>query len=432
MKTIPTTKRLTFLYFSIVACALIALHASVYIFTTEDIEHLYANNRLDNIHRHASRVYAEHDLSGLDHLVLQYFGEGEPYQAPTYYFNWDKLPKDLPSPIDIKLGESIEFPPENGAPSYFARRVELVASGITYPALLVLDISLYEQSEDQLLPVHTKQIAISAVLLIISLFVVMTIASRLTRPIATFANALSTRSPDDLSPITLPDASPTQELLKMVETFNSYQARIQTLLERERAFNRYASHELRTPLMVMQGAITLLGEAQDPAFVEKQRIRLQKATLEMREFVDTLLSISKATEDSLQMPRTLSKAMLVDIATTHQHLLGSKPVTWKVEILDTVEISIPEAAFHILVGNLIKNAFAYTEQGYVIIRVHRYGLDVIDTGLGLTAQSQTHQGFGLGLLLVRDICHQFHWHFSLRDNDEQQGCLARITFNTAE
>ena len=171
----------------------------------------------------------------------------------------------------------------------------------------MIDNTLYEFSEGELIGVHAKQLAVSLLLLVISLFVVMKIADRLTRPISRFANTLSEKSPDDLEPVEVPPGTETRELLKMVETFNDYQTRIRDLLERERAFNRYTSHELRTPLMVMQGAITLLGESKDEAFLNKQRRRLEKATGEINEFIDTLLSLTKTVEGAELTPRTLSE-----------------------------------------------------------------------------------------------------------------------------
>lgn len=66
-----------------------------------------------------------------------------------------------------------------------------------------------------------------------------------------------------MTPLVLPPAGQTQETVYLTESLNAYQQQIEQLVERERAFNRFASHELRTPLMVMKGALTLLGQSQD-------------------------------------------------------------------------------------------------------------------------------------------------------------------------
>nr|WP_272873578.1 HAMP domain-containing sensor histidine kinase [Aliamphritea spongicola] len=220
----------------------------------------------------------------------------------------------------------------------------------------------------------------------------------------------------------------------MVETFNDYQARIRDLLERERAFNRYTSHELRTPLMVMKGAITLLGESKDEAFIEKQRQRLEKATGEIGEFIETLLTLTKAVEGAELIPRALSEEELTNIVANHQHLLNNKAVEWWVKVEGDPVIRMPEAAFHILLGNVIKNAFACVERGVVSVVVNSEGIQVCDTGPGLYGKSSASEGFGLGLLLVRDICHRYGWSFELKDNSASgsSGCTAVIGFAVAQ
>lgn len=432
MKSVPSAKRLTFFYFSIVAIALVTIHASVFEFTTEDIEHLYGNNRLMANEAFALREFADKDLTGLDKIELPTEELSDVNTPPVIYLNWQVLPEGFPDPTEMTLNEQreLKFSPALGERAYFLKLIELPAGGERYQALLVIDNTLYEFSEGQLLGAHAKQLAVSLLLLIISLFVVMKIADRLTRPISRFANTLSERSPDDLEPVEVPPGTATRELLKMVETFNDYQTRIRDLLERERAFNRYTSHELRTPLMVMKGAITLLGESKDEAFINKQRLRLEKATGEISEFIETLLSLTKAVEGAELTPRTLSEAELQNIVSNHQHLLNNKPVKWWVQVEGKPVIRMPEAAFHILLGNVVKNAFACVEQGVVNVVVDSKGIQVCDTGPGLYGKSAASEGFGLGLLLVRDICHRYGWSFELTDNSTygSSGCTAVIGF----
>jgi len=52
---------------------------------------------------------------------------------------------------------------------------------------------------------------------------------------------------------------------------------------------------------------------------------------------------------------------------------------------------------------------------------------VIDTGVGLGEKARGYEGFGIGLLLVHDICNKYNWRFSLQNN-EDAGCCASILF----
>ena len=425
MKSSRSAKQLTFLYFSMVACVIIIIHASVYESTTASIEDLYAQNRLTKINDYAKIFLANNDISGLASIEIQTQGKADFSSIATAYFDFSDLPENFPEPSTIPYGKGIEIAHDSLSKAHFVMKEKLVINGNPKDILLVLDNSLYELSESQLFSAHAKQLLLTFSLIIVSLLVVLKISARLTQPISLFADTLSRKSPDDLKPIPLPQGATTKELIEMVGMFNRYQERIRVLMERERSFNCYASHELRSPLMVIKGATTLLGESNAPDFIEKQRQRLNKATNEMYEFIETLLSLTKSIEKDELVPWLLTEVYLEKVIRQHEHLLGQKPVRWQVRVQENPTIRMPETAFHILISNLIKNAFAYTEQGTVTIEANHRCICVIDTGKGLKSKSKTNEGYGLGLLLVKDLCHKYSWHVELETN-EWSGCTVTI------
>ncbi len=309
VRKLPSTKRLTAIYLSGLALVLIVVYASIFEITREGIEHVYVNNRLNAVHQYALEYYDTRDIKEQDTLEVPLYVKQSLYHNPVYYFNWDKLPVGFPSIDEVFAGEELEFKKtkQNGQKRSFAvKYVEFPMGEIKKPAFLAIDQSLYELSESQVIDTYIKQIIVSFILLIISLFIILKVSYRLTSPVIKFAEALSSRNSDDIRPLVLPEKLPTKELAQLFNTFNTYQQRIHGLLHRERAFNRYASHELRTPLMVIQGAVTLLGESNKPQFVEKQRQRLKKATTEMIEFTETLLSLNKVVGDAELTPYYLT------------------------------------------------------------------------------------------------------------------------------
>ena len=270
--------------------------------------------------------------------------------------------------------------------------------------------------------------AISAILLIVSLFVVIHISDRLTRPISSFARTLAEKEPEDLSPVPLPPGTRTSELVEMVDTFNRYQDRIHSLVERERSFSRYASHELRTPLTVMKGALTLMDESDDPKFTALQRQRLKDAVREMSELIETLLYLTRSAQASEIVTRTLTKEEIQDIVSEHEHLLAGKDLSWRIDVSGRPEVRMPHEPFRILLGNLVSNSFTYAQSGEVAIEVHPGGLSISDAHSQQSGEYHGREGFGLGLLLVRDICHRFGWQSNHEDN-EQGGWTTHVTFN---
>ena len=418
-------KQLTFIYFSIVATAIISIHAYVFISTVEDMEYLYAENRLAKISDHLLESLDNHQIKKQAKILLQTQGKAKFDPLVSVFFDKSLLPEELKVPKDLALGVAFEIEDEVNGKAYFVLRQNF---GPSYgEAYLVLDNSFYELSEESLPTSHSKQLIISLSILIISLLIVLKISTRLTRPISKIAEDLSTRQAQSLEPLKLPTGIISSELELLVSSFNEFQARINLLVERERAFNRYASHELRTPLMVMKGAINLLAESKEPVFVEKQRVRLDKATNEMNEFIQTLLSLTKLPSLENIIETEVSETEISAIVDNHHYLLEGKSVTTNINVNHSLTIKMPESAFKILLGNLIKNAFANTSEGHIDINVSHQKIEISDTGVGLLDQTKTNEGYGLGLLLVNDICKQFGCEFSLLANKDK-GCTAFIVF----
>lgn len=428
MSKLHKAKHLTIFYFSFIAFALFSIHLSVYQFTTSDLEHLYAENRLEKIKQNSVSHLAQLDLDKLQSLSGEVFNYNAGYTSVKLYTDFSTIPKGFPSPDSFANDQVVELKSGPGGHAYIISKTKMTLNDNQTNVYFILDNSLYELSEQQLLSMHTKQIVISMVFFGLSLLIVFTISTKLTSPISSFAQILSNRKGVDLAPIVLPEKVSTIELNKLINTFNQYQERIGELVERERAFNRYASHELRSPLMVLLGAVNILEVTEDKDTVALQRERIKKTIVEMTEFVETLLSLSKAQTDKEDLQqRSVTETEIVNIIKSHTHLIEAKDVSWSATIEAQAEIDIPESAFHILLGNVIKNAFAYTQTGTINVVVYQNKIEVLDTGKGISEDTPEVEGYGLGLLLVRDICHRYGWDFELTSR-EITGTKATISF----
>ena len=92
----------------------------------------------------------------------------------------------------------------------------------------------------------------------------------------------------------------------------------------------------------------------------------------------------------------------------------------------------------IIMANLIRNSFIFTERGAVHIRLEVHRLEVSDTGIGIPSNELGHvfqrlykgklsDGFGIGLSLVKRICNRYGWVIQL-DSEEGKGTRATLTF----
>ena len=436
IKRARTAKQLTFIYFSILAFAIITFYLAIFEIILEDIEHLTAQNRMKKdtqvAEQQLNALWAQgHKITDLEippfsHVYLNLadipiepvFPNENPEANIAY-----EMEQDLLGVMSGVISDE-----EYQHLSYYVMHTQIELQGTATTLYLLHQDAVYEQSEDEAFQAQTKQLVLSFALLCLSLWVVLRISERLTAPLSGLSETLARRSAQDLTPIPPPEGVATREVLQLVEQLNQYQNKIHQLLERERAFNRYASHELRTPLMVIKGAVSLLGHSDDPAFIEKQRQRLHHASTEMNDFVSTLLSLTREEDISKLSPRSLRYQELNEIIEAHRPLLEGKEVVAEIELDSELQVIIPETSLKILLGNLIKNAFACTEQGQVILRVEADNISVSDTGTGLDSKPRGVEGFGLGLLIAHDICRKYSWALSLNNNAEG-GCTARIDIN---
>ncbi|MDO6541356.1 sensor histidine kinase [Photobacterium sanguinicancri] len=430
MKSIKSAKQITFFYFSIVAVIIIAIHLSVFVSTVTHLEKFNARNRLAASFEQA--LPAIH-LGNMTEITIP------PYD--TFYVGDNNLPSSIQLPDNLELGRATEvYKQGEVSTDFYIVKYQLDIGGRLQNVYGVNIDPVYERSETEMFEAHIQSILISTLLILACLYVVLRITERLTSPLSGFARQLEQRSADDLSPLTLPKAGVTQELKVLVDSFNSHQAQVRTVLERERAFNRFASHELRTPLMVIKGGLSLLGQSTEPSFVEKQRQRMLTAANDMNDFVTTLLTLTRDENQDQAISRPLLQVEIERVIASHKELLTNKPVVYQLSVQQQPHIKAPEAAVKILVGNIIKNAFTYTEAGSITVVLTEKSLTVTDTGIGLGLnqatgeQSNTAQGYGLGLLIANDICRKYGWQLTMKDRqqtgDPQHGCCATIRFSS--
>jgi signal transduction histidine kinase len=419
MKRVKTAKQLTFTYFSIVAFAIIAFHFSMFESLIENVEMIYAENRMLEDKKDALHLLEGSDLT---HVSIPPFSEA--------YVGKENLPSGVVLATNMKDDKSYELDGDSDTTlEKFSMRSTVMLNGKEQVLYLIYYDEIYEISEEEMFETQSTQLLLSLLLLVVSLWVVLRISDRLTRQLAQLSQSLGERSPTNLSVISLSEGAATREIRQLVDRLNNYQDQIRALIERERAFNRYASHELRTPLMVMKGATTLLGKSDSKVFLERQRVRMVQACQEMEDYITTLLSLTRDEDLSTIAFRVVQLDELESIRQTHLGYLLGKTVTVDIVQQGKIITQLPIPTFHILIGNVLKNALACTEEGSVTLVVSDNVLSVVDTGCGLSGKPGG-ESYGLGLMIVRDICAKYGCEFSLLDNDVS-GCTAKVTFPTA-
>jgi len=236
-----------------------------------------------------------------------------------------------------------------------------------------------------------------------SLFFMARTTKRVTTPLENMAAILA--SGHTAAAANMMDDGALVELRALVGAIGERDSRIQTLLSRERQFNRDASHELRTPLAVAMGASEVLENAgaNGAAFN-----RLKTALSDMQHLTEGILWLNRDPEKAGSCP---ANSVGLEAVNAYKHLLQDRDVS--VDLIEKnpgVVMPVPTSVAQVMVGNIVRNAFSYTEEGSVIVEVLRGELRVTDTGVGYGNVAASETGFGIGLSLVERLCQ----HFGLR------------------
>lgn len=226
----------------------------------------------------------------------------------------------------------------------------------------------------------------------------------------------------------------------LVDALQHFIERTNESLERERNFARYASHELRTPVAVIQGSVASLDLLELDGSPKRAVNRIQRASRHMGDLINTLLHLARNTVEKQDGVYTNVNALVTDLVAEALETLDKPNVSLKLHDSVQLQVASQEATLRIVLGNLIRNAYMYTEQGQVDISIMEDSISVSDTGSGLTEEEQRRifepfyrcdesggNGVGLGLALVKSTCENYSWKLSVV-SDTGKGSMFTVGF----
>jgi len=192
-------------------------------------------------------------------------------------------------------------------------------------------------------------------------------------------------------------------------------------------------------LAVIEGAAEVLLE--DPGLDQARHSRVERiarSAREMSELVSALLLLAREEKGDVSESGCAVGEVLQQVVEGHQHLLRHKPVEIKLDIQAQTILPVECALLRVVLANLIRNAFFYTERGRVCISLEENGVTVEDTGIGISPEQlqrvfdryYTGQsgGEGIGLSLVKRICHHYEWRIDIDSGG--QGTRIQLAFGS--
>lgn len=289
-----------------------------------------------------------------------------------------------------------------------------------YPVL-----AIFEELED--IFADALKIAVVLSLLIAALFSYLS-SKQIIKPLLDLKQAVETDH-QNLTDLThLPS-----EVGVLARAIDEKNHKLEQYLKREQLFTGDVSHELRTPLTIIMGASEVLAsQLEENSRLSEFANRISTTAKETSEIISALLLLSRAPEQ-LDTPPTSINTIALNEVTRLTYLLRHKPVTCKVVAEQDYIANVRPELLKMALGNLIKNAFQYTDDGEVIVTIDAEKITVSDTGLGIPEimmpllyerferlndinTSDQVEGSGLGLSIVQRIMTHMDWELMHQDN----------------
>jgi signal transduction histidine kinase len=187
---------------------------------------------------------------------------------------------------------------------------------------------------------HARQEILSLLVLSVGVLAIVAVAGwaafgisrRLVIPVNALADRLTQIDPGERH-VRVSAQFAGNELEPIARSIDSFMERLDGFVEREQSFTAAASHELRTPLAVIRGAVELLDAqlAERPA-TAKALARIHRAVLEMSEFTDALLMLSREERETRPTDRGAELTPLVlRVVEDHRSVVPGKRITVDVQ-----------------------------------------------------------------------------------------------------
>lgn len=209
--------------------------------------------------------------------------------------------------------------------------------------------------------------------------------------------------------------------------------RIAAFVRREREFTRDASHELRTPLTVIRVASDMIAsDPSTPPHQQRPLLRIRRASQDMEAVIDALLVLARERGIMPQSEIFDVLEIVEDEVDKVRPLFESKQLALRIDVQARPKLEAPPRVLGVMLGHLLRNAWAFTERGGVDIVVDRDRIIVRDTGIGMSpevlqrvydpffrADPFSQAGKGIGLSIVRRLGTRFGWPVALESTPDE-------------
>lgn len=244
------------------------------------------------------------------------------------------------------------------------------------------------------------------------------LARRTAGPLARLAGMVDTMTPGHAMP-PFAHAFADDEVGILARGLEGLVQRVQVAIAREQEFTRDASHELRTPLAVIRSAAErLLHEPGLSVAGRRHLAHVQQSAMQLEQTVALLLSLARDMPPDADGDPVPAVPLLERVIIEQAPLLEGRPVEVRLDVPHDARLALPAPVAHVLLSNLVGNAFGHTDAGEVVIDIELRRLRITNAGEVAAvsgdwargepfARREGSSGFGLGLAIVRRLCERY-------------------------
>jgi two-component system OmpR family sensor kinase len=265
------------------------------------------------------------------------------------------------------------------------------------------------------------------------------------QPLQRLTAVVKARRLEALGP--LPDPGLPEEVQPLVRAINKLLGRLQTVLERERAFMADAAHELRTPLTALHLQMGMLARASSESERAEAMSTLSAGIQRAIRLVEQMLALAREQpRPDLQRAPVRIDDVAREVVAELIPLADARHIDLGVAAAQPVSVQGDPDALRILLRNLVDNAVRYASDGGrvdVTVEAAASGarLTVNDDGPGIAAQARERvfdrfyrrpgtepSGSGLGLAIVKTIAQSHGATVELNDGPGGRGLSVVVSF----
>lgn len=201
------------------------------------------------------------------------------------------------------------------------------------------------------------------------------------------------------------------------------------LMKREKQFLSHASHELRTPIAVIRANMELLRRMVLPESTSSSLNRIERANNNMQLTTETLLWLGRKNEQAPTQKEMDLRLLIEQLVDDHRYLIQGEQVDvyFDVKLDNEGTLLLPKAPLMIVLNNLIRNAFQYTDSGWIRISFDGTIVKVENFDTNIVVDNNV-VSFGLGLELTQKVCDRLNWQLTIDFSEGGVAAALKLPF----